>query len=82
MRSFILRFFKALGLIAAFSLAGFALTKLAFEVICWIIGHDMLEATIGLVASVGFGGWIGVEAFLTLRDWRSRAKPKDFDTSR
>lgn len=82
MSSFILRFLKALGLILAFSLAGFVLIKLAFELVCWVAGHDSLEATIGLVASIGFGGWIGLEAFLSLRDWRSRTNAKDFDTSR
>lgn len=82
MSSFIPRIFKALGLIIAFSLVGFVIVKLAFEIVCWVIGHDMFEATIGLVASVGFGVWIGVEAFLWLRDWRSQTKSDDFDTSR
>ncbi|WP_312405401.1 hypothetical protein [Rhizobium sp.] len=79
MGSFI-RLLKASGLIIVFSLMGFILIKLAFALVCWVIGHDMVEATIGLVASIGFGGWIGLEAFLSLRDWRSRVKAKDFDT--
>lgn len=58
--------------IAAFSVAGFAMVKLAFAVVCWMSGHDLLEAMVGAVASVTFGAAIGIESFLWLRDWRAR----------
>jgi hypothetical protein len=82
MRSSVVSLFKALGLIVTFSLAGFVLIKLAFKLVCWVAGHNSLEAMIGLVASIGFGGWIGLEGYYSLKDWRARAKPQDFDTSR
>ncbi|WP_313605304.1 hypothetical protein [Rhizobium sp.] len=74
------RFLKAMGLIVVFSLMGYALIKMVFELACWAAGHDGLVAMISFVASIGFGGWIGLEAYLSLRDWRSRRRAKDFDT--
>ena len=38
----------------------------------WAGGHDMLEASVGAVASVALGVGIGVESFLWLRDWCAR----------
>lgn len=80
MWSSVTRISKALGLIAALSLAGFLAVKLAFMVVCWIGGHDILEAMFGFVAPCAFGIAIGIEAYLWLKDWQSR--PIDFDTSR
>jgi len=58
--------------IAIFSAAGFAVVKLAFAFVCWLSGHDLMEAMVGAVASVSFGAVIGIESFLWLRDWRIR----------
>lgn len=82
MGSFVPRFLKALGLIVVFSLMGFVLIKLVFELPCWATGHDGLVAMISFVASIGFGGWIGLEAYLSLRDRGSRRRARDFDTPR
>jgi hypothetical protein len=73
---------KNVGLIAAFSLAGFVSVKIAFAVVCWGIGHDSFEAIAGLVASIGLGGWIGIEAYLSFTSWRANRKVSEFDTSR
>lgn len=81
MRSFLRRVFKALAIIAAFSLGGFLVVRVIFELVCWTSGHDALENMIGLVASIGFGGWIGVEAYLWFQDWRWRKNASDFDAS-
>ncbi|WP_210217208.1 hypothetical protein, partial [Agrobacterium pusense] len=59
------RISKKLGIISAFSLAGFVSVKIAFAVVCWGIGHDSFEAIAGMVASIGLGGWIGIEAYLS-----------------
>lgn len=82
MGSFVRRFLKPLSLIVVFSLMGFALIKLVFELPCWVADHDGLVAMISFVASIGFGGWVGLEAYLSLRDWRWRRRAKDFDTPR
>ncbi|CAN7740527.1 hypothetical protein [Neorhizobium sp. LjRoot104] len=52
-----------------------------FELVCWTAGHDTLETMISLVASIGFGGWIGIEAYLWFKDWRWRKRASDFDAS-
>ena len=76
------RIAKKLGMIAAFSLVGFVFVKVAFAVVCWGIGHDSFEAIAGMVASIGLGGWIGIEAYLSFTSWRSNRKVSEFDTSR
>ncbi|KQZ59768.1 hypothetical protein ASD54_23595 [Rhizobium sp. Root149] len=81
MRYFLRRVFKALAIIATFSLVGFVVVRVIFELICWTAGHGTLENMIGLVASIGFGGWIGVEAYLWFLDWRWRKRASDFDAS-
>ncbi|MUO87127.1 hypothetical protein [Agrobacterium vitis] len=58
--------------IAAFSAAGIGLMKLAFAFVCWAGGHNLLEASVGAVASVALGAGIGIESYLWLRDWRMR----------
>lgn len=73
---------KNLGMIVAFSLAGFVSVKIAFAVVCWGIGHDSFEAIAGMVASISLGGWIGIEAYLSFTSWRSNRKVSEFDTSR
>ena len=73
---------KNLGMIVAFSLAGFVSVKIAFAVVCWGIGHDSFEAIAGIVSSIGLGGWIGIEAYLSFTSWRSHKKVPEFDTSR
>lgn len=82
MMSSIVRIAKTLGLIAVFSVAGFAVVRLAFALICWISGHDLFEAMVGLIAAATFGLAIGIEAYLWFKDWRSRKRTQDFDTSR
>ncbi|MCR5942699.1 hypothetical protein FG152_18040 [Ochrobactrum sp. XJ1] len=82
MIAIVVRASKALGLIFAFSLVGFGLIKLVFTFVCWGIGHDGFEAMIGMIASIGFGAWIGIEAYLSLKDWRSHRAPQHFDASR
>jgi hypothetical protein len=67
-----MKFVGAACWITIFSVAGFALVKLAFGVVCWLNGHDLVEAMVGAVESVIFGIAIGIESFLWLRDWRSR----------
>ena len=76
------RISKKLGIISAFSLAGFVSVKIAFAVVCWGIGHDSFEAIAGIVSSIGLGGWIGIEAYLSFTSWRSNRKVSEFDTSR
>ena len=73
---------KNLGMIVAFSLAGFVSVKIAFAVVCWGIGHDSFEAIAGSVSSIGLGGWIGIEAYLSFTSWRANRKVSEFDTSR
>ncbi|BCH62699.1 hypothetical protein RvVAT039_pl12530 (plasmid) [Agrobacterium vitis] len=46
--------------------------KLTLAVVCWVTGHDLLEAIVGSVASIALGMAIGIETFLWLRDWRAR----------
>lgn len=77
MRSLFVRLCKVIGLVALLSLAGFVVVRLIFEGVCWIMGHDMLAAVTGLVASIGFGGWIGIEAYLWIREWRDRRNCKN-----
>lgn len=81
MRSFFRRLCKALALITVFSLVGFVVVRVIFELVCWTAGHDTLETMISLVASIGFGGWIGIEAYLWFKDWRWRKRASDFDAS-
>lgn len=76
------RISKKLGMIAAFSLVGFVFVKVVFAVVCWGIGHDPFEAIAGIVSSIGLGGWIGIEAYLSFTSWRSNRKVSEFDTSR
>ncbi|GEM_PF-1543037 len=64
------RLVKAVFWIAFFAAVGFALVKLSFELVCWISGHDMVEATVGLLASLFFGTLFGIEFFLRFRDWQ------------
>lgn len=61
-------------MIAAFSLVGFVFVKAVFAVVCWGIGHDSFEAIAGIVSSIGLGGWIGIEAYLSFTSWRSHKK--------
>lgn len=61
---------RAVGWIVLFCGAGTLLVKLAFGLVCWIGGHDWIEALVGSVASVSFGGLIGIESYLWFRDWR------------
>jgi len=82
MMSSIVRIAKTLSLIAIFSVAGFALVRLAFAFVCWINGHDLFEAMVGLLAATAFGLAIGIEAHLSFKDWRWRNRTRDFDTYR
>ncbi|TKT57429.1 hypothetical protein YA62_020795 [Agrobacterium sp. LC34] len=72
MRSPVTNFARAACWITLFSAAGFGLMKLAFAFVCWVGGHNLLEASVGAVASVALGVGIGIESFLWLRDWRMR----------
>lgn len=63
---------RAACCIAVLSAAGFGLMKLTFAFVCWTGGHNLLEASVGAVASVALGAGLGIESFLWLRDWRMR----------
>lgn len=65
---------KAACWITVFSAVAFAIVKFAFVLVCWIAGHDSLEAIIGTIAPIVFGALIGIEAFLWFSDWRARSK--------
>ncbi len=80
MWSAITRLLNALALITMLSFAGYVVVRLAFMAVCWIGGHDIFEAMVGLIAPVAFGIAIGIEGYLWLRDIRSH--PIDFDTTR
>ena len=58
--------------IAVFSVAGYAVVKLTLAVVCWVTGHDFLEAIVGSVASIALGAAIGIESFMWFRDWRAK----------
>lgn len=45
--------------------------KLLFAAVCWIAGHDPVEAAVGLIAPIVFGGLIGLEAYLWFNTWRA-----------
>ncbi|MGV1908558.1 MULTISPECIES: hypothetical protein [Agrobacterium] len=64
-----MKFASAASWIAVFSVAGYTVVKLTLAVVCWVTGHDLLEAIVGSVASIALGAAIGVESFLWLRDW-------------
>ena len=57
--------------LAVFMVASFAIMKLVFAAVCWIAGHDPVEAAVGAIAPIVFGGLIGIEAYLWFRDWRT-----------
>ncbi|WP_077549205.1 hypothetical protein [Pseudorhizobium flavum] len=61
----------AAGLIAIFAMASFGILKLLFGTVCWITSHDPVEAAVGSIAPVVFGGLIGVEAYRWFKTWRS-----------
>lgn len=58
--------------IAVFATASFAILKLLFGTVCWVAGHDAVEAAAGAIVPVVFGVLIGVEAYLWFKDWRAR----------
>lgn len=61
----------AAGWIAVFTTASFTVLKLLFGAVCWVAGHDPVEAAVGLIAPVVFGGLIGLEAYLWFKNWRA-----------
>ncbi|CDZ51630.1 hypothetical protein [Neorhizobium galegae] len=66
--------------ILAFSVAGFGIVKLAFMLVCVIGGHNLMEALFGLMASVVFGGVIGIESYLWFREWRLGRRGRSLDS--
>lgn len=70
MRTRIINLVRAACWIGVFSAARFGLMKLAFTFVCWAGGHNLLEASVGAVASVALGASIGIECFLWLRERR------------
>ena len=72
MRNRTMKFACAASCIAVFSVAGYTFVKLTLALVCWVTGHDLLEAIVGSIASIALGVAIGIETFLWLRDWRAR----------
>lgn len=75
MKTRVINMARAAGWIAVLSGAGFVLVKLAFVLVCWVGGHDILEALVGAVAPIALGAAIGIESFLWLREWRATRTP-------
>lgn len=67
---------KTACVIAVFCSGAFLFVKLAFAAVCWIGGHDSLEAMVGALASAAFGVLIGIEAFLWFRECRVAKKAR------
>ena len=75
MRARVINIAGAACCIAVFSGAGFALVKFAFVLVCWIGGHDILEALVGAIAPIAYGAAIGIESYLWFSQWRARRAP-------
>lgn len=71
MRARLINIAQAACGIAVFSAVGFMLVKLGFVLVCWIGGHDILEALLGAVVPIALGAAIGIESFLWFREWRA-----------
>ena len=63
-------FAKTILWTALFSAAAFVPLKLAFLFVCWIGGHDDVEAMAGLLAPAVFGIGFGIEGYLWFRERR------------
>lgn len=63
------RLARTAALLIGFSAIGFAALSVAFRGVCWIGGHNEMEAIWGATASVILSLAVGTEALLT---WRSR----------
>jgi hypothetical protein len=76
MRPMLVHIALSIATIAAFSLAGFAIIRLLFAIVCRVTGHQSLADMVGVVASVTLGLAIGIEAHLQItrrgRDRRTR----------